>query len=146
MKTKTVFKFFILLAILSTNCKKKEENCNTIYFDTIGIGYVFKIDSTGFLQHVQGANVTLKSYNGHTGFWIQTAVIGSVKNYITDINGCYQVRFVKSACVREEYGDGNRNVLTDAYSFECENKSFSLPVEKVRFAKGTILLDTLFIR
>jgi hypothetical protein len=149
MKAKTVILIIILSLLFVVSCREREKIPHPpyFYFDTIGIGYVFTTDSIGILQPAQGVEIIMQTDNG-SGGWFSWAPKIPEKHYITDENGFYQVNFIKSVCTGDFSTSWGRSVYySHTYRFLHENRLFyRISVEEVRYAKGTLLIDTLIIK
>ena len=147
MKTKIFISIIILSALFSACFRDREDfpDPTYIYYDAVGTGYVFEIDNMGILLPVQRAQIIVQTYNGTGGLFSWEHDIPE-RQYETDKNGFYQVKFIKSVYTKG-FMDGTTVYYNHTYCFEHENERFfSISAKEIRYAKGTILIDTLIIR
>ena len=146
MKEKIFISIIILSVLFSAGCRDREDFPDPpyVYFDAVGTGYVFEVDNMGILRPVQGAQIIVQTYSG-TGGLFSWAPDVPERQYVTDKNGFYQVKFIKSVYTKG-FMDGTAVYYSHTYYFEHEDKRFCrISAEEVRYAKETVLIDTLII-
>ena len=135
---------FIILPLLFAAafyaCKPKEKYEDVTYYKTIGIGYVFMYDDKDSLLYpIQGAKITITTRldRPYSGFLSPPQ---PKETFITDVNGKYQVRFIKRTQLRDaiEYF-----IEMEPYTgYGIRGNDFVISVDEVKNAKH-ITLDTI---
>jgi len=130
------------ITLVCATCEKEEDYNAVTYYDVVGEGYVFMYDSVGnVLYPVYGAKVQMTTIFDCDGVWIGTP--RSFDVFYTDVNGKYQVRFIK----RTKLDNVVRYHIHISYLPEGGStggeKGFSLSVDEIKNVKNTIVFDTL---
>ena len=101
----------LLLAFLCVAC----DNCETTYRKEVGVGYVFRYDSTGCYP-VAGAKITVEHIHWDVSLKGNKTKTVASATYTTNAEGQYQVRFVEKGCYNGE------EIYCDVYKFYCNNE------------------------
>ena len=119
-------------------CEKEEDYNAKTYYDVIGEGYVFMCDSAeNILYPVQCAKILVSAFLGDR-IWS----LAEQEVLTTDEIGKYCVRFVKRALRR----DATRYRIYIVNYSGGTYTEFTIPVDEIKNAKHTILLDTIKTR
>jgi len=154
MKKQKITLTIIFCAVVFTACPQPQEpECGpTTYRPEIGIGFVFQETDSGLVP-VEGATVIVANRYWTPGMYGADLTVED-EFYITDAEGCYQVRFLEKKCYTFPAGN-KRTIHCNTYLFYYEEKTptassitFGLNIDKIKNAAvGNIfLLDTIKIK
>jgi len=137
--TATVLCLVVVSLFVAYGCEKEEDYDAITYYDAVGIGYVFRCDVDGNMMHpIQDAEITVTTSLENSGSGLLSISLPK-ETFTTDVNGKYQVRFIK----RTKRRDTVRYIINMEHYTGYWGGGSILPINDVKNAKHTILLDTI---
>ena len=118
MKRTRIILMLTIITFALTACTGCEEQCdkNPTYRPEVGIGYVFRYDSTGCYP-VAGARITVDNKYWTHGMYGADYSVGK-EYFYTDADGRYQVRYIEKKCIT--FSDGRKEmVYCNEYDIYC---------------------------